>query len=704
MSENNKVVKGTGLTFRTKDIIEARYSLKGKEEDVFDMVLSKLENDTNLRYCIEVKEFKKYYINSSNIYREIRKTVKNMEGVGVHIYDEDTGIETFYPWFSKIRYIDNEGWIEVDMHPEMKEILLETKKKIYMKMKYKFRLSNDYSKRRYEMVKSFEHTGWRIDTVAELGKKLKVPKSYSEKYSLFKKNVIQKTEEEINRLTDFNIVSIEEKERNKVVRIKTIITKKTEEEMAKLEKELELQFKKNYINPNEVKCDEPVRLQIEVLTKKFDKIDLKAKQELAEHFNLSIKSIERYILINTKLIKELKELLDLNFLSISTCCKYAKELSEEQQLSEVNLIKRRVNRFKMKLIPQLSEAVEQFKITYVQAEKYSEKNTEEQLKFYERKLGDKKSKKKKNQIEAIDVEYKEIVEKDEKSLSINEELSLDSIDEPSVDEPSVDEPKEEEYIDSSIYEINPIKKIKEILYGINVTDDQAEKIYNNSNKNLDYIEYIYYELTGQKNNIANAVGWIMEMVKPNVYNKPLTVKKGQGINPLKFNNFKGRDYDYDKLERQLLGWDKDDDEEKAESNYTSNNSKRLGNVKLSNERKKEISEHEKQLLELQFGINVDEEILEEEILEEDNNKDINIEYEEIEKTLEMLEHDLIKPTEYKIWIKSGIKNANISNKTLYLICKNKVTVDVINQRFKELINEIVIGVYPEIENIEYIVE
>ncbi|WP_302640442.1 hypothetical protein [uncultured Clostridium sp.] len=69
-----------------------------------------------------------------------------------------------------------------------------------------------------------------------------------------------------------------------------------------------------------------------------------------------------------------------------------------------------------------------------------------------------------------------------------------------------------------------------------------------------------------------------------------------------------------------------------------------------------------------------------------------------------LEHDLIKPTEYKIWIKSGIKNANISNKTLYLVCKNKVTIDVINQRFKELINEIVIGVYPEIENIEYIVE
>lgn len=663
MNENNKVVKGTGLTFRTKDIIEARYSLKGKEEDVFDMVLSKLEYDDNLRYCIEVKEFKKYYINSANIYREIKKTVKNMEGVGVHIYDEDTGIEVFYPWFSKIKYIDNEGWIEVDMHPEMKEILLETRKKIYIKMKYKFRLANDYSKRRYEMIKSFEHSGWRIDTVEELGRKLKVPKSYSEKYSLFKKNVIKKTEEEINKFTDFNIVSIEEKERNKVVRIKTIITKKTEEELEKLEKELELLSKKNYINPNEVKVSEPVRLQIEALTKKFDKIDLKAKQELAEYFNLSVKSIERYILINTKLIKELKELLDLNFLSISVCCKYAKELSEEQQLKEFNLIKRRIIRFRIKLIPQLSEALEQFKITYIQAEKYSEKNKEEQLKFYERKLVDKKSKKKKKKseikekIKVIDVDYKEIEE-------VNREVSANL----------VNEFKEGKYIDSSIREINPIKKVKEILYGINVSDEQAETIYINSNKNLDYIEYIYYELSKQKSNIESAVGWIIEMVKPNVYNKPVIVKNGEGINPLKFNNFKGRDYDYDELERKLLGWDKDDEDDVVESN----------------EIKKEIQE---------YGF-----YSYKESIEEDNSKDISNEYIEIKKALEMLENDIIKPTEYKIWIKSGLKNVNISNETIYIICKNPVTVDVINKRFKDFINEIILGIYPQIKNIEYISE
>ena len=32
-----------------------------------------------------------------------------------------------------------------------------------------------------------------------------------------------------------------------------------------------------------------------------------------------------------------------------------------------------------------------------------------------------------------------------------------------------------------------------------------------------------------------------------------------GINPLKFNNFKAREYDYDSLEKKLLGWDKQED-------------------------------------------------------------------------------------------------------------------------------------------------
>lgn len=34
--------------------------------------------------------------------------------------------------------------------------------------------------------------------------------------------------------------------------------------------------------------------------------------------------------------------------------------------------------------------------------------------------------------------------------------------------------------------------------------------------------------------------------------------KEQEVNPMKFNNFEAREYDYDDLEKKLLGWDKDD--------------------------------------------------------------------------------------------------------------------------------------------------
>ena len=45
--------------------------------------------------------------------------------------------------------------------------------------------------------------------------------------------------------------------------------------------------------------------------------------------------------------------------------------------------------------------------------------------------------------------------------------------------------------------------------------------------------------------------------KNNKSNRNFTSKQ-QEVNPLKFNNFEAREYDYDSLEKKLLGWDKDD--------------------------------------------------------------------------------------------------------------------------------------------------
>lgn len=68
-------------------------------------------------------------------------------------------------------------------------------------------------------------------------------------------------------------------------------------------------------------------------------------------------------------------------------------------------------------------------------------------------------------------------------------------------------------------------------------------------------------LKGQNNkNWTVTFDW---MIKPNNFIKVLEgnytdkeVKESSNVNPMKFNNFEAREYDYDDLENKLLGWDK----------------------------------------------------------------------------------------------------------------------------------------------------
>ncbi|MFA9396837.1 MAG: hypothetical protein ACERKV_01030 [Clostridiaceae bacterium] len=45
--------KGNNISFRPEDLIEARYKLSSKENDIVDMVLTKIEDDTNTRYNLK---------------------------------------------------------------------------------------------------------------------------------------------------------------------------------------------------------------------------------------------------------------------------------------------------------------------------------------------------------------------------------------------------------------------------------------------------------------------------------------------------------------------------------------------------------------------------------------------------------------------------------------------------------------------------
>ena len=115
----------------------------------------------------------------------------------------------------------------------------------------------------------------------------------------------------------------------------------------------------------------------------------------------------------------------------------------------------------------------------------------------------------------------------------------------SVDEVATTTSNDKDSKDSSEDEINSIIIM---MKDHNITALEAKKIYNSACGDLKHIAKIYNHFKNK--NADNFVALIIKMVKPGEFIEP---KKNK--TKTKFNNFNGRDYDYDDLEKKLLGWD-----------------------------------------------------------------------------------------------------------------------------------------------------
>lgn len=100
----------------------------------------------------------------------------------------------------------------------------------------------------------------------------------------------------------------------------------------------------------------------------------------------------------------------------------------------------------------------------------------------------------------------------------------------------------------STNENTDVKALVELMNDHNISYKEAESIYTSSKGDISHIIKVYNYL---KNKPAdNFVGLMISQVKPGVFNEP---KKNYGKNS--FNNFEPREYDYDNLEKKLLGWE-----------------------------------------------------------------------------------------------------------------------------------------------------
>ncbi len=220
------IKKGKHIAVRPNELIEARYDLSVSQNDIMDMVLTKIEDDNNYLYELNINDYKHLYkTDTSNIYRNLEKATKSMEGAGFYLLtNNDKGVEkeTFFVWFASIEYVKSEGKITFEIGTKLKALLLEMKKRIYYKIEYPINFTSIYSKRVYYYLKSFEDTGWRIDNLDILRKKLQCPKSY-DKYGLFRTYVLDMAMKEINNYSDISFEFQEIKVGRKVTRIKFII-------------------------------------------------------------------------------------------------------------------------------------------------------------------------------------------------------------------------------------------------------------------------------------------------------------------------------------------------------------------------------------------------------------------------------------------------------------------------------------------------
>lgn len=193
---------------RPNDLVEARFDLSAKQNDIIDIVLDQVKEDDNLKYKIKIKNYIHLYPGDvSNIYRDVKNATKEFinKKSGFTLYNYQGKDEYDLFWFTSIAYYDSEGIIEFSLSPEVKNLYLTMKNYTRYELKYPINLKGKYAKRLYYYLKRFQDTNFRVDQVKELTSKLACPVSYSKNFGIFRARVLEPAINEINEKTDIQV-------------------------------------------------------------------------------------------------------------------------------------------------------------------------------------------------------------------------------------------------------------------------------------------------------------------------------------------------------------------------------------------------------------------------------------------------------------------------------------------------------------------
>lgn len=195
--------------------------------------------------------------------------------------------------------------------------------------------------------------------------------------------------------------------------------------------------------------------------------------------------------------------------------------------------------------------------------------------------------------------------------------------------------------------------------------EDIKDIWDISEHNIELIsEVAEYSRT---QNISDLMRYLKKMVKPGVFKRPL--KNNKKVH-LRFNNFKQREYDYDELEKKLLGWDKDEPNENIEKSLHDDieDTTECNTEDSSKESLEDITENK-----LDDKIDTIKDILQEQLI------------------------PIFGAVKYNTWLKFGVENINLEDNKIIFYGVNKLTINKIKNEFEDIIKELLEGIDEKIE-------
>jgi len=202
-------------------LVNAKYKLTHLEMKFILNAISHLDskNDKVLQeYEIRVSELEQKMQIGEGHHTRLKQFAKRIMSKPI-VIDKSNGDFEIYNWFSRVKYVNNEGKFLVRFEEGLKPYLLELKERfVSYNLKYILPLASTYSVRIYQLLKEYEKLTKRYFEVEELMELLQVPKSYKI-YNRFKEKVLKVAEKELLEHTDIYFTFEEEKEGRKVSRL-----------------------------------------------------------------------------------------------------------------------------------------------------------------------------------------------------------------------------------------------------------------------------------------------------------------------------------------------------------------------------------------------------------------------------------------------------------------------------------------------------